>query len=50
MSLSYKQSFTLEWVTDLSNAVDKQAGNIAVQAGETAELKGQVEKLLAKAN
>ena len=28
VSIFYKQSFTLEWTTDLSNAVEAQAGEI----------------------
>jgi hypothetical protein len=53
VSIFYKQSFTLEWTTDLSNAVEMQASKletqackIETQASELETLKAAVKRLI----
>ena len=46
VSIFYKQSFTLEWTTDLSNAVEAQASEIKTQASEIKTLQAAVKRLL----
>ena len=48
VSMFYKQSFTLEWTTDLSNAVEKQASEIKTQASEIKTLQAAVKRLIEK--
>lgn len=44
VSLFYKESFTLEWVSEFSLMVDKQAGEIEKHAGEISLLNLMVDK------